>query len=357
MDRREFLKKTAMYGAALAFGGKVFADDDAAVSAAADVLAAVQIIDAHAHPDMDYTGIHWTDTSASYRYMKPFSMTSFFSAVGDNPFHRASRGPTLFKFAKRQLDWWLNGIVKDKKVKLVLKISDIPTTSGDDGVPGAILAIEGGDAFEGSLDKIDEFYKMGVRMTTLVHYQNNEIGDIMAVYPGSDPGLFRGGLSDFGYKVIGRMEEIGMVVDVAHAGPATFKDMLSVVTKPVIDSHTNPSSGTRESWRMRPWKEMEMVARTGGVTCTWPIAYRTLPRKTLNDWAKEILVMKQHLGIEHVGLGSDGGGYLVNLVEGYRDSRDLGKLAEAMLEVGLSKEDVAAYMGGNVLRVLQTCIG
>lgn len=355
MDRREFLKKTAMYGTALAFGGRVFSYDDVTASAASDVLSGVQIIDAHAHPDMDYTS--WADHSSSYQYMKNFNMTSFFSAVGDSVFRSSRHGSSPFNYTKDQLNWWLNGIVKEKKVKLVLKSSDIPAGSGVDSVPGAILAIEGGDAFEGSLDKIEDFYKMGVRMTTLVHYKNNEIGDIMAVYPNTDPGPYRAGLSDFGYKAIGKMEEIGMVVDVAHAAPATFRDILSVVTKPVIDSHTNPSPGTRESWRMRPWKEMELVARTGGVTCTWPIAYKTLPRKTLNDWAKEILLMKQHLGIEHVGLGSDGGGYLTNLVEGYHDSRDLGKLAEVMLEVGLAQEDVASYMGGNVLRVLKTCIG
>ena len=33
------------------------------------------------------------------------------------------------------------------------------------------------------------------------------------------------------------------------------------------------------------------------------------------------------------------------------------KLADAMLEVGLTKEDIAAFMGGNVLRVIKACIG
>jgi membrane dipeptidase len=213
------------------------------------------------------------------------------------------------------------------------------------------LAIEGGDAFEGSLDKINVFYDLGVRMTTLVHFQNNEIGDVMRAWPGKDPGPYRGGLSDFGHKAIERMENIGMVVDVAHASPATFKDILSAATKPVIDSHTNACAKENGCGRMRSWKEMELVARNGGVTCTWPMAYKTLPRRTVADWAGEILEMKRNLGIEHIGLGTDGGGYLRHKVEGYQDERDIGNLAAAMLETGLAKEDVAAYMGGNVLRV------
>ena len=66
--------------------------------------------------------------------------------------------------------------------------------------------------------------------------------------------------------------------------------------------------------------------------------------------------MKRNLGIEHVGLGTDGGGYLRNKVEGYRDERDIGNLARVVLEVWLSREDAVAYMGGNVLRVLTTSV-
>ena len=75
------------------------------------------------------------------------------------------------------------------------------------------------------------------------------------------------------------------------------------------------------------------------------------------DWAQEILGMKKRLGMDHVGLGTDGGGNIPRLIEGYRDVRDLSQLVAAMREVGLSPEDIKAYMGGNVYRLLQRCIG
>jgi len=62
-------------------------------------------------------------------------------------------------------------------------------------------------------------------------------------------------------------------------------------------------------------------------------------------------------GMEHVGLGTDGGGRLPALISGYKDVRDLVKLIGAMQEIGLSHEEIAAYMGGNLLRVLRQCIG
>ncbi len=52
-----------------------------------------------------------------------------------------------------------------------------------------------------------------------------------------------------------------------------------------------------------------------------------------------------------------GGGGLPRFIEGYRDLRDLVYLMAAMQEVGLSREEIAAYMGGNFYRVLRQCIG
>lgn len=106
---------------------------------------------------------------------------------------------------------------------------------------------------------------------------------------------------------------------------------------------------------------MEMVAKTGGVVCLWPLAFKrkTVQRITFLDWAKEVLAMKQRLGMDYIGLGTDNGGFFKTsrVIEGYKDIRDMTKLAEAMLEVGLTKDDIAAFMGGNVLRVIKACIG
>jgi microsomal dipeptidase-like Zn-dependent dipeptidase len=97
---------------------------------------------------------------------------------------------------------------------------------------------------------------------------------------------------------------------------------------------------------------MEMVARTGGVVCSWPLGWRRSPKKTFADWAAELMAMKERIGIEHIGLGTDGGGGLGETVEGYRDVRDLERLVRAMLAAGFSWEDLAAFMGGNACRVL-----
>jgi microsomal dipeptidase-like Zn-dependent dipeptidase len=100
---------------------------------------------------------------------------------------------------------------------------------------------------------------------------------------------------------------------------------------------------------------MELVAETGGVVCTWPSAYGN--RKSLTDWAKEIREIALEIGIEHVGLGTDGGGGVPYLLEDYSSILDLPDLVEAMNEVGFKRREIQAYMGGNLLRVIKQCIG
>ena len=61
--------------------------------------------------------------------------------------------------------------------------------------------------------------------------------------------------------------------------------------------------------------------------------------------------------MDHVGLGTDGGGGLPRFVEDYRDMRDLARLVKAMQDMGFTRDEIAAYMGGNTQRVLKACIG
>jgi microsomal dipeptidase-like Zn-dependent dipeptidase len=95
------------------------------------------------------------------------------------------------------------------------------------------------------------------------------------------------------------------------------------------------------------------------VICTWPLAY-TRPnakRESFRDWAVELLEMKRRLGGTHVGIGTDGGGGLPVLIQGYRDVRDLTALARTMREVGFSPDEVAAVFGGNFRRVFEQAVG
>ena len=216
---------------------------------------------------------------------------SVFAAVGDRVFLSGGQlSGSEFDNTKIQLDHWKDGIVRPGRVKLVLKSSDIPQAPKPGDVPGCILAIEGGDALEGNPDRVSEFYAYGVRMITLIHFSNNELGDCMQDF--GSPGLRprNGGLTAAGRRVLERMQELGMVVDVAHADSRTLRQIAEITKRPIVDSHGNPCSlaNTNQCGRFRTWKDMEAVAKTGGVVCTWTwgMTRGKTKRETFRDWAR-----------------------------------------------------------------------
>jgi membrane dipeptidase len=364
MKRRQFLQYSSAVGISWALGGLVPSCAQAPPKAVPDraPLEGLRIIDPHAHPDQFHTvRPGHPDTSSTLGAIKAVGMAaSAFAAVGDLEYFSRSSFVPLYQSTMAQLQRAL-GLVKAGKVKIVLKASDVPGVVNSGNPPGAILAIEGGDPLEGKPERVDEFYRMGVRIITVVHYRNNELGDIMASYGSMDPGPYQGGLTPAGRKVVERMQDAGIVVDVAHAHSKTLRGIVEMNPRNLLDSHTSPCPGEdlKRCHRQRTWKDMELIAKTGGVVCTWPFAFDRADqrRKTFADWAGEIVEMKKRLGMDHVGLGTDGGGSIPRFIQGYRDVRDLPRLAAAMQEVSLSPEEVKAYMGGNVYRVLQECIG
>jgi microsomal dipeptidase-like Zn-dependent dipeptidase len=166
---------------------------------------------------------------------------------------------------------------------MVLKASDVPGVVNPENPPGAILAIEGGDPLEGKPERVDEFYQMGVRIITVVHYRNNELGDIMGSYGSMDPGPYKDGLTLAGRKVIERMQEVGMVVDVAHAHSKTLRGIVEMNPRNLLDSHTSPCPGEdlKRCHRQRTWKDMELIVKREGSS-----APGLLPSTGLNKGAK-----------------------------------------------------------------------
>ncbi len=308
MDRRKFLQFSFSLGTIWVLESIVSSCAPSPIKTIIDdpMLHGLQIIDAHAHPDQFHhiRPGRIDESSTLQKIIKIGMAASVFAAVGDSPFFRATPSTTFYKSAQNQLKRVLR-LVDSGKVKLITKAHEIPSAPKNHYIPGAIMAIEGGDPLEGKVERVDEFYKIGVRIITLVHYRNNELGDIMKSWRSSNPGPYNNGLTKAGRKVIERMQEIGMIVDVAHAHPLTLKQIEEMNLNPLLDSHTNPcpTEDLQECGRMRTWKDMESVAKTGGLICTWPRAFHrgNYKRQTFLDWAQEILEIKNAWALSMLG--------------------------------------------------------
>ena len=277
LNRRRFLKVLGISTLALGvqdalafFDSPKLTDDQKAL------LKGIQIIDTHAHPDVYRVRPRSIDGSSTVQAITELGMAaSVFSAVGDRVYLSNGRlRGTEYQNTMFQLDFWKDGPVKTGRVKLIRKTSDILQASGPGDLPGAILAIEGGDALAGDPGRVNEFYNYGVRLITLIHYSNNQLGDCMKNWTGLNPGPRNNGLTTAGKRILEKMQGLGMVVDVAHADSLTLKQIGEITRRPVVDSHSSPCSrdDMKQCGRFRTWKDMEVVAKTGGVVCTWPWA-------------------------------------------------------------------------------------
>lgn len=356
MNRREFLGLCIATGMTFGFSGLVSCVKSIVSQSPEDKaqLNGLIIADAHAHPYQLHGTSKYDVSTPTIDMMKQVGVVaSSFSAVGDMVKYVGVSGRPN-SHTMNQLKR-VKGFEEKNKVKLIRKASDAQPFIEPNDVPGALMAIEGGDALEGKMDNLDRFYSYGVRMITIMHDHNNEIGF-------HQRSQTDGPLTPFGIQVVERMNELGIIVDVAHSNTRTLKSIKEVSAAPLVDSHTNPlpfGSKKLKPSRLRTWSEMELVANTGGVICTWPLSYARVdaPRTTLRHWAEEIVEIKKRLGIEHVGLGTDGGGNLPQKVKGWKSILSLPRLIEAMRKAGLSQDDIAAYVGGNFLRVLKQSLG
>lgn len=209
----------------------------------------------------------------------------------------------------------------------------------DAGLTAGLLAVEGAQALDGDLASLDAFWDAGFRMMSLTHLTDNDLG-------GSAHGARKGGLTPKGRELVRRMEEKGMILDLAHASPALVRDALLLARRPVVVSHTGVR-GTCDNVRNLADDQVLAIARTGGVIGIgyWETAVCGADAAAV---ARAIRHAVGVAGVEHVGLGSDFDG----AVEVPFDAAGLAEVTDALLAAGFPEADVEKVMGGNVLRLL-----
>ena len=86
------------------------------------------------------------------------------------------------------------------------------------------------------------------------------------------------------------MQELGIVVDVAHAHIDTLKGIVEMTGKPVIDSAYGSYLYVGTSWREKPLVERDGNGSKDRRCCVlWPLAFKpkTVQRVTFLDWARK----------------------------------------------------------------------
>jgi len=253
------------------------------------------------------------------------------------------------------------------------------------------IGMENGFPIGTDINRVKEFYARGVRYITLCHSLNNDICDSSTDKKGPE----HSGLSKFGEEVVKEMNKYGMMVDVSHISDKSFFDVIKLSKAPVIASHSSVRAIAHHNRNMTD-DMIKALAKNGGVIqiCllddyikdpdTTSLNYqkkkelnhiydtkfdsmtedekkalrsewRSLGQKypkalpTVADCVDHIDYVKNLVGIDYVGIGSDfdgGGG-----VDGCADVSQFPNITAEMRKRGYTEDEIRKVWGGNFFRV------
>ena len=230
-------------------------------------------------------------------------------------------------------------VAKYDSLVLITTKSQLEAFKGPEKKMGVMLAIEGMHAMGGDEDNFQRLYDAGYRMMSLTHFFDNKLS-------GSAHGLEKGPLTPMGRRIIQRMVDHGVVIDLAHVSPQAIEEILAMVSVPVVVSHTGVK-GTCEGMRNLSDKQINAVAAGGGVIGVgfWAMATCDI---TPDGIVKAIRYVSDLVGVEHVAIGTD---YDGATKVGFAADK-LALVTDALLRDNYSEAEIRLIMGENTLRVL-----
>jgi membrane dipeptidase len=236
---------------------------------------------------------------------------------------------------------------------------------------GIIYGLQSSAQFE-TVDGVDSCYASGQRISQLCHNFRSAVAD--GAFEPRDAGI-----SEFGAKVIQRMNSVGMAVDLGHASDRTKLEACEISSAPLILSHGNCRALIPQSLRACTDEAILALAKRGGVMGITCIAFmvRGSEPVTVEHVVDHIDHVRDLVGIEHVGIGSDAGiesndlgapqplkdmltkadpRYHVHgtheVVAGLEGPNRTYELTAALLRRGYSDAHIKLVLGGNWQRVL-----
>lgn len=244
---------------------------------------------------------------------------------------------------------------------LLIKTKDDLNKTIKENKIGIILSFEGLEPIYNDIGLLRIFSELGVKAAGLVWSRRNYIADGISFSP--IEGGQKGGLTSFGVKVVKKMEEMNMLIDVSHLNDEGFWDVVKFTHKPFIASHSN-SRNIQGSIRNLTDEQIKIIAERNGVIGI--NAYKNFVGVTegedpIKKLADHIEYMVNLVGAQYVGYGFDLCNNFYNSalkfkIEPY-NSDGLNSHSEAvvltgeLLRRGISTEDVKLIIGGNFYRI------
>lgn len=250
------------------------------------------------------------------------------------------------------------------------------------------MGMENGSPIGKDINRIKYFFDRGIRYMTLTHAADNQICD-----SSYDSRNTWNGLSNFGRKVVREMNKIGMMIDVSHCTDKTFYDILKITNKPLVATHSSPRKFTPNFERNMSDNMIKDLANNNGLIMLnfgsgfiseqsnkslgdinskvekykiqnnledsdkKLLKYKddlintAKPFASINDFIDTIDHVKELVGIDHIGLGSDFEGLGNTLPYDLKDASTYPNILYNLLEREYSEIEIKKICSDNLFRV------
>lgn len=288
--------------------------------------------------------------------------------------------------AATRIKEYYSAVSRDPDSRIVRTAADIRACKAE-GRFGVIIGCQNSRLIGTDLGWLEVFHTLGLRMLQLTYNERNFVGD--GCLEPDDAGL-----SHFGKRVVRAANDMGLTVDLAHAGVRTTLETIELSQKPCVISHAGVSALVPGP-RSYSDEVIAAVASSGGVfgVTTFPtVNWRGgETRPTLDDYLEALDHAISVAGIDHVGFGSDyvakvgaypqwvidyladqyapyrdgkpsraglsevmgGIDYHDEQLDGFAGTHHLPRLTAALLARGYSESDVKKVLGENFMRVFE----
>jgi len=265
-------------------------------------------------------------------------------------------------------------IAHQEDVIVIRTLADIDYAH-QSGKVGLVFGLEAATPIENEIDRLDVLYGLGLRQIGIAYSDSNALGSGLNE-------ITDGGLTSFGKRAVERMNKLGLAIDISHSGDQTGIDTCLASERPVFMTH----AGARMVWdtpRMKSDGVLRAIAATGGVIGMSAAPHTTLshahPKHNLLSVMDHFLYCVDLVGIEHVAFGPDtlygdhvglhtvfadllkigaaavGGPTFekVEYVDGLENpTENFQNICGWLVQQGFSDTEIAAVLGGNIIRAL-----
>ncbi|WP_064093639.1 dipeptidase [Rossellomorea aquimaris] len=202
-----------------------------------------------------------------------------------------------FQAALEMVNLFHNQILKpNPKLQLVTSKEEVDLLEEDE--IGAMLTLEGAEAIEEDMTKLEILYRLGVRSVGLTWNWANAVADGALEPRGA-------GLTNFGHEVISFLNNKKMWTDVSHLCEKAFWDTIDVADYPIA-SHSNAFSICPHPRNLKNEQIVALIEKDSvmGITFVPPF----LNKKGIAE-ISDIIRHIEHIcslgGENHIGFGSD----------------------------------------------------